>query len=1195
MSGVMSTGALDPDLPQRRAADPAASVWVAASAGTGKTRVLTNRVLRLMLAGTAPEKILCITFTKAAASEMANRVNEILAGWATADDDALSAWIADLTGAVPDDSLCKQARRLFARVLDAPGGMKIQTIHAFCQSLLRRFPIEAGVSPHFDPADERSAGDILRQARDSLLMSRDPRITAALTTAAAVTDEDGFLGLMNSIVADRSRVTRALDAAGGLEPALDRLAALLEAPPDMDGRAVLADALGDGQFDADGLRRAVSVIERAGTPTEKSRAAVMAAFLADPAGRSDRFDAWCGCFLTKEDAPRKNPATKAVLAADPSIVSVFEAEVDRLLRLKERMRRARLHAASRTYLVLGHALLETYERLKEARGILDFDDLIVKTADLLTRPGVAPWVLFKLDGGLDHILIDEAQDTNPDQWRVVAALSAEFFAGHSLHEDRDGTLRTLFAVGDEKQSIYSFQGADVAEFGRMRRLFAQRVDDVGRRFDTVDLQVSFRSTPAVLDMVNAVFARPEARDGLSEDGGPIPEHVAHRSGQAGLVEIWPLIEKQDVPETPGWETLSERITQPSPARRVARAIAATVRGWLDSGRVLGARGRPVEPGDVLILVRTRGPFFHDVVRALKEADVPVAGADRMILSQQMAIMDLLALARFALLSRDDLVLAGLLKSPFVGLTDDDLMELAPSRDGSLWEVLIRRAAERPEWVTAKRWLGDILARVDFLTPFDLFSRVLDHPCPADSVSGRRALIRRLGLEAEDPLDEFLSLSLSFESGHPPSLQGFLSWLDSEETNIKREQGGDAGVVRVMTVHGAKGLQAPIVFLPDTVGRPRTSQAVHWASFSDGADGNRMPEPEAAALPLWVPNSDMKADPVDMLEAANTHRQQQEYRRLLYVALTRAEDELYICGFFNGKTLPDDCWYTLCREAMTGMAPVSPVALPVFEPDQSPGEAMRLMSGNPGALKAGHGDEPPSTTVAEAGAEDWLFDQAPTEPHPPRPLAPSRPESDEPAVRSPLESGRRPDHFKRGRVMHTLLQMLPDIPVAERRQAAERYLAARSLGLSAAERTDYRDTILAVLDDPEFFQAFGPGSRAEVPIVGRIDSGPNTRRDAGRAFILSGQIDRLAVSDAEILIVDYKTNRSPPSRAEDVAPHYVSQIAAYRAAVAPLYPGRTIRCALLWTDTPQWMEIPGAMMDAWYPIDRVPPGSGIGDR
>ncbi|WP_366654304.1 double-strand break repair helicase AddA [Fodinicurvata sp. EGI_FJ10296] len=1185
----MSAPAVDPDIPQRRAADPSASVWVAASAGTGKTRVLTNRVLRLMLAGTAPERILCITFTKAAASEMANRVNEILAEWATIDDAVLSERIEGLTGETPDPEMRSRARRLFARVLDAPGGMKIQTIHAFCQSLLRRFPIEAGVSPHFEPADERSAGDILRQARDGLLLSRDQRVAKALTTAAALTDESGFLTLMNSIVADRSRVMHAVDAAGGLDPALDRLAELLDVPPDMEGTSIIAAACADAALDADGLRRILMAIERAGTAKEKEKAAVMADFLADPDRRADRFEAWCACFLTRAGEPRAKPATKAVLAADPVVATVIADETDRLLRLKDRLCRARLHAASRAYLVLGHALLEKYEALKEARGILDFDDLIMKTADLLTGPGVAPWVLYKLDGGLDHILIDEAQDTNPDQWRVVAALSAEFFTGYGLREDRDGVERTIFAVGDEKQSIYSFQGADVAEFGRMRRLFAQRVADVDRLFDTVDLQVSFRSTPAILDMVNAVFADPTARDGLSEDGGAIPEHVAHRAGQAGLVEIWPLVEKQDTPDAPGWETLSERIAQPSPARRVARAVADTVRGWLDAGRPLAARGRPVAPGDVLILVRTRGPFFHDVVRALKETGVPVAGADRMILSQQMAIMDLLALARFALLSRDDLVLAGLLKSPFIGLTDEDLIDLAPGRNGSLWHALKRRAVERSQWEDARRWLGDILARVDYLTPFELFSRVLDHPCPADAVSGRRALIRRLGQEAEDPLDEFLSLSLSYEAANPPSLQGFLSWLDSEETDIKREQGGDAGVVRVMTVHGAKGLQAPIVFLPDTVGRPRTAKPVHWAPF-ERSD-------MSGALPLWVPNADVKPELVSTLEAAAAHRQMQEHRRLLYVALTRAEDELYVCGFSTGKTVPDDCWYTLCRDAAERLPSAESAAMPLLDfRDGQDGPAVGIRAASGVAAPGSHSDARPESPPAarpELGPSpspsppqspvstdigDWMFEPAPTEPHPPRPLVPSRPDTDEPAVRSPLESGVRPDRFKRGRVMHTLLQMLPAIAPEGRAAATERYLAARSLDLSDDERADYRRKIMAVLDDPQFAVAFGPGSRAEVPVVGRIAG----RGDRARPFILSGQIDRLAVGEREVLIVDYKTNRSPPDGPDGVAPHYIGQIAAYRAALAPLYPGRVIRCALLWTDTPEWMAIPEAMLDDWYP-------------
>ena len=1130
------------DRAQRQALDPSASVWVSASAGTGKTKVLTDRLLTLMLAGTEPSRILCLTFTRAAAAEMSNRVNQRLASWTTMDSGRLAQELVNLTGRHPREEEIAHARQLFARVLDTPGGAKIQTIHAFCQSLLGRFPLEAGVPPEFTVIDDRSAAETLSDAAASMIAAAragtQPRLADALAVVARHLAEDRFAALMAALARDRSKLDAAL--AGGEDALLARLAAAIGVPPGATVDDLTAAFCAGGDLPA--LREACAALA-GGSKTDRERGDALAGWCANPAGREAVVPDYLRAFLTQEGDIRKQLVTKATAQkAGIDVTRILDIEAERVKNFLEAKNGAVILEATGAIVRLGDALIKIYEARKRLHAQLDYDDLVLKALALLGRDGIAPWVLFKLDGGLDHILIDEAQDTNPEQWQIVAVLAAEFFAG----EDPLGRMRTVFAVGDAKQSIYSFQRADPRVFVEMRAHFEARVNEAQRQWRIVPLNISFRAAEPLLRAVDAAFASAAAADGVALDGAAI-RHIAARIGPAGHVELWPSCpasaEEEDGEET-GIRVAESRT-------RLARAIAATIDGWLKTGERLGSRDRPIRAGDIMVLVRRRNEFVGDLLRALKERGVPVAGADRMRLAEQLAVQDLVALGQFLLLPEDDLTLAAVLKGPLFGISEDQLFALAYDRNEQhLWTRLQRRADADLLLANATALLRDLLRRADFAPPYELYADILG------ARGGRRAMLERLGPDAADPIEEFLALALSYEREHVPSLQGFLHWLVAGEIEVKRDFAErQRDEVRIMTVHGAKGLEAPIVFLPDTMQLPDPQIPMLWT--------------EAEALPLWRPRKEFDTSRYDAQRQALRRRELQEYRRLLYVALTRAQDRLYVCGWDTRDAKGGETWHTLCQAGWTGLAePFNFDAAPLIgERDGWSGAGLRLLSPQSAAPMR----EPHAFTAPMIGAVPaWLSQPAPDEPDPPKPLLPSQPAGAEPAALSPLAGAGR-DRFKRGLLVHRLLQTLPDLLPGERDSAARRFLALPVHALDPAEQDDICRETLAVLEAPEFAALWGDDAQAEVPVVGLI---------GGHA--LSGQIDRLVATDSQVLIVDYKTVRPPPENDADVAAPYLQQLAIYRAALERIYPDRPVSCAILWTAGPRLMPISPDLLTSHLP-------------
>ncbi|MDE0056977.1 MAG: double-strand break repair helicase AddA [Defluviicoccus sp.] len=1126
---------------QALASRPAVSAWVDASAGTGKTKVLADRVLRLLLAGTPPERILALTFTRAAAAEMANRIFAALGDWSTLSDEALRGVLADLLEDPPDSETTARARALFLQVLDAPGGMKIQTIHAFCQSVLGRFPLEARVDPHFRVMDERTEGETLRRARDAAIAEASRTPESALARAFAIVAgrgaESRFDELMAALSRERGRIEAlAAPALPGIEASTHRYFGL---DPAETEESILAAASAGEAFDRDGLRRAAEAL-LAGRPTDRKAGTAIAAWLEDPAPTHRTFSDYAASFLTQAGGIRKNLPTKAVAQAAPEAVEAWRVEAERVRAVRHRLLAAATAAESAALARIGATLLRAYRLEKARRGRLDYDDLIAGVQGLV-EDRAALWVLYKLDGGIDHVLIDEAQDTNPRQWAVVRALAADFFAGESARE----APRTVFAVGDPKQSIYSFQGVEAGAFADMREEFRRRAQESGAAWEGVALGRSFRSTEPVLRAVDAVFADPDSARGLGER--PV-SHAAGRAGQAGSVVLWPPARPSDPVDDDPWQPALRPFVQQSPAYRLAEALAATIARWLADGKRLESRGRAMRAGDIMVLVRHRGAFVDHLVRALKQRAVGVAGIDRLVLSTQLAAMDLLALAEAALMVDDDLTLAAVLKGPLVGLDEEALFDLAHGRDGvPLYAALAGRAGE-PRFERARAVLGEVLAMADFVPPFEFFSRILG------PMGGRLRIVARLGPDAEDPIDEFLGLALDYEREHGPSLQGFVAWFRGARAEVKRDlEQAERDEVRVLTVHGAKGLQAPVVVLADRMQAPTERDPVLWSDTQP-------------PILVWKRRREARDPVAESLAAAERERGEEEYRRLLYVAMTRAEDRLYVAGYSQRDAVPDDCWYAMVERALRPIAEARQIELEAPEEGvvvAGPGLVLEAPQTAPPDRRA---EAPPE--AAETGfLPGWAMRAAPAEPADGPLLAPSRLDEDGAPARSPGEEGA----MRRGRIVHDILRRIPALPPSDPGPAIEAYLARPALALAPAERRAIGEEVAAVVADPVAAAAFAPGSRAEVPVVGRV---------GGRAY--SGTIDRLAVDDEAVRLVEFKTDRDPPAAPEGIPGSYLRQIAAYRALLAEIYPDRRIDCTLVWTAGPTAMTVPDALLDAAPP-------------
>jgi ATP-dependent helicase/nuclease subunit A len=1127
---------------QRAVADPAVSAWVAANAGSGKTHVLARRVINLLLQGVAPEKILCITFTKAAAANMAKRVFDTLAAWTTLDDAALEDAISSCCDLDPNAGRRALARRLFARALETPGGLKVQTIHAFCTQLLHQFPFEANVTARFDVLDETEQTQLLERLTLDLLLeasrTRDSAIGRALETAITAASDQSFRDAIRAASAAREAIARWVIDSGGVQEAIAAMSRQLGLEAYATRERIEDEFFRESLISASEWPAVAAALEQGGkSDRDQARRFRQLASLSV----SDRVQTYLDIFCTaNERTARRSIVTQAV--KDKNLSERLAAEQRRVCALLERLRAVICRDRSAALLTIVHEILRHYQNEKNRRGLLDYDDLIDKTLELLSNVDAA-WVHYKLDFGVDHLLIDEAQDTSSKQWQIVRNLVAEFTAGAGARS----ATRTVFAVGDEKQSIYSFQNAAPKDFAEMRRYFERAHQAAQRSFVFREFKHSFRSGANILAAVDAVFSDQAVAASVSSDADGFPPHIALPHAPPGLVEIWEPVEPEKGPEIDGWDAPFDQVSETSPRVRLARRIARTVRRLVETGEPAGMDRRPMRYGDVLVLVRQRGELFEAVIRALKNEEVEVAGADRLMLSEHIAVMDLMMLADALLLPDDDLALATVLRSPLFGFSDQDLFALAWNRGAlPLHAALSRKAGEKPLFTEATALISKLAELAKRETPFDFYAKVLG------AGGGRRRFLARLGPEANDALDEFLNLALEYEKRETPSLQGFLAWLRQARAEVKRDMEIARDEVRVMTVHGAKGLEAPLVILADTMTPPAGPRQPRLLKLS----GNAV---------IWAGKKADDSSALANARQAALAEARDEYRRLLYVAMTRAADRLIICGADGERKRPDGCWYDLTRTALgpqlieetDGSEKVwrfrQRAAVPVAPARSAPNES--------GQLDLPLREEP-----------SWLRQPAPTRALKLAPLAPSAAFADDIGAAVAGNANDRQAALQRGQLVHRLMQSLPDIAAAARKSALERYFANAGHDLAPNDRADIARHVFAILEDDKFAEVFAAGSRPEVPIVGRIP------RPSGTTVPVAGQVDRLIVTNEAVLAVDYKTDGVVPSSLRDMPKAYVAQLALYRAVLMRIYPDKRVRAALIFTTAPVLMEIPDETLD-----------------
>ncbi len=1117
---------------QARASDPDYSIWVEANAGSGKTYVLTHRVLRLLLAGTRPQSILCLTYTKAAAAEMRKRVGARLAQWAVADEAALYKDVRGLVGSAPAPEMLRDARTLFARALETPGGLRILTIHAFCEAVLHRFPIEAGVPFDFSVIEDDQQVQMVLSARESVLAEglRGGAHAGAVEVLFGLMSDDALAKAINSALSEGARLKPLLVDIPAAKQRLRDLAKVKDSAESVRQGFVAGTLLTPSV-----LKTLVSCLN--GNPDGNSRCADLLARL-DP--DNPTLEGLRAAFFTGKGEPRSRLMVKKEVETWPDLHDLLIAEQERLVELDAQLNGALLVARSEAVLDVVAAIRARYEDEKRRHALLDFDDLVEKLGDLFDNAQMAPWVQYKLDAGIDHILVDESQDTNARQWRVVKALAAEFFSG-------DGAVdrpRSIFAVGDQKQSIYSFQGAQPVLFGETGLDMAQRAKASAKPFARVPLHTSFRTLKTILDAVDRVTSREDIRIALlsAEKVG----HEAARIQQGGSVTLWPPIQdakaERDSDQWPKEPVEAEQ----SAVRQVALRIAGEIRNWIDTGRVLGQRGRAVTADDVLVLVQKRGAFFQEIIRALRAENLPTPGADRLAVTGHIAVLDLLALIDVLLNPADDLQLASLLRSPLFDISEDDLYLLAHGRgDRSLHAALLASALPAAQVAAGKlsRWRSQL----DMERPFEFLAGLLY------AEGGLQRFHSRLGTEVDEVLSELLELALAHEQGGQPSLQGFAVDMRRRSVTIKRELAESGGGVRVMTVHGAKGLEAPIVILADATAKPSAQMTGKPVYVLDTAPGPLLVQASAKAQHV--------AATLPIKEAADAALAE-EYWRRLYVAMTRAEDELYVTGALSAgskvETQLEGSWYQAVEQALasdlTDLHDAGGnVAARIYPSVNEPVHLGGAVHPTPAAIQMS-ADSVPEPIVEPLVSPSRAGEATGTQP----------------ILQSLAEQARDAEGArKQGLALHALLQHLGKVQRDDWERVMPRALEAL-LPDYPARHAAMAAKAMSILNRPELSHLFGPNSRAEVPFLM-----PALRR--GERVRLHGRVDCLVVDEGGVLVVDYKSDAQAPSRPEDVPPGYLTQLGLYALVAGQLFPGRPVSAAILWTELETLMNLPPALL------------------
>jgi ATP-dependent helicase/nuclease subunit A len=1142
LASLPMSSQLTPREQQALASDPSYSVWVTASAGSGKTTVLVGRILRLLLPspdlsreGVPAHRILAITYTRAAAAHMQNKVQERLSQWAVCDEATLRADLAQLINAEPSEDFVQAARRLFAKILEQAQGIQIHTIHAFCQSVLGRFPLEAKLTPGFQVMDDADAKRLLRSSIHSVLTQNNtPALQQAIQLLSPAIELDSLSTHISEILENQSQLDIWVKPTDTIETVTARLAQRF--PPPRDWKVLI---------DVTAFRAMIRPLET-DNKTNQAIAQNLAAALED-INRDSFFSHLCNAVLKQDNNPR---ALNGIAKKDIQIFDTLTQLQDICVSYLDEKNLQEQISATGALFYMAHICEKEYTQAKRQRAALDYDDLITKTHELLHATSIS-WIHYKLDQGIDHILVDEAQDTSPAQWDIILRLMDDFFTDSTAQ--RPYGPRSVFVVGDPKQSIYSFRGADPARFSQLRHILRDKITQAAANSSTItpwqeiDFTRSFRTVPLILDLVDRCFdGEPQrAALGLSQ---PL-QHISHRSGDGGSIEILPpfLLPTPHSKKSDGWvitlrDAALDATTTSQSILLYARNIAARIDMMIRNPDIIPGLNRPVTAGDILILFETRTALTTAIIRALKEKNIPVSGIDRLTLTDHIAVQDILTALSFACLPHDDMALACLLKSPFIGWSEDQLFALAHKRapGANLWSQI------RHNHPDLTLWLEQLINWADTLTPYAFLEQLLNsRPAASLYKSGLHALLARLGHDALDPVHELLNTALAFESGDVRTCRRFLTQLRRGRVEIKRDMDDAREEVRIMTLHAAKGLEAPVVIIPDSITSKNTIKPPRllW-----GGDHNPLP------APLWAVRSGDTCQVFRQSRHLEEEKLKAEKQRLLYVGLTRGRDILIIGGKQNEDPKPAAClhiahsWYKQIEQAAL-----------IINPSAQDPESGSIKLTTP--QKAVPKTQPVGITISQRPALPvWVDQKVSAETLVIKRLRPSQMGTTPHGLSPAMVLGQ--DRFLRGKITHKLFQLLPNYAPEHAESIATSFVHKYRHHLTDSVRDEIVRETLAVLRDPDFAPVFGPKSRAEVPISGRVS----------RDVVITGQIDRLVVLPNRILVVDFKTNRPSPASVAAIPDSYRAQLQAYVTLLQRIYPDKPIDAALLWTDTARLMPV-----------------------
>ncbi|WP_264683318.1 MULTISPECIES: UvrD-helicase domain-containing protein [unclassified Wolbachia] len=1075
------------------AINPNFSVWVSASAGTGKTKILIDRVLRLLLEN--KRNILCLTFTNAAANEMEDRIYSTLSKWAICPEGILVTDLEQLAQCVTRENkdYLTRARRLFSELENL--GLNIQTIHAFCYKLISSFPTEAGIAPNCTLSECKELHSIVFEKT-----LHNETVQDDINIVAAEIDENKLRDLLYTLCIKRSALENNLgyikdklsvpDKIDNLQnetiEQIKRLAKILSkgSKRDQSYSAILYDWCNSTKSSVPNV-----IIPVLDTGIQKKRNM-------DPSVKhwdDNKIENLAKVFLKSESYEKKSISsiiTKGALEKFEDVEQMIESIQNALFTHVKDINSYQIFARTSSLLSIFKVYVDLYNSEKSKNALLDYDDIINLATNLLSNPGYKDWILFNLDQKIDHILVDEAQDNSISQWKIITNLCNEFFTGGD-------EKRTLFVVGDVKQSIYRFQGANPHLFNYMQQYFHTKTG--GRDWVSCQLEKSFRSTPEVLMLVDRIFNN--FREEISFNDNKI-KHIPYRENDQGYIEIWPLLPKYKEEEQQALQ-LTQRKDYVVTDRLLAQAIAQRIHNWLNEGRILVAKDRHIEPRDIMILVRQRNVLVDYIISELKKVNVPVIGRDYFRIMDYIAVQDLIALAEFLLLQANDLALANVLKSPLFNFTEDDLFNIAYDRkEQSLWEKL----QDYQEIISHE--LNYLINLSQTESPLTLFTHILR--------TGKKKFAARLGLECFEILDEFMNLVLQFEH---PSLQAFVQWIKENNPEIKNDMQSELNAVRIMTIHKSKGLQAPIVFLVDTNTVPRNSENILF---------------DATEAPFWCgKNSNAYCNQVKREKKLEDYN---EYLRLLYVALTRAEDELYILG---KEPVQKGSWYDLVIQYGALYERKKLYLQPIFKEKV---EVLCMNANYPSIYKKRDYFDVP---VISPPSNLSMSLQHVTLEHGEKKPVSSTGMTDENAGMTKRSIGTT-DSYARGLIIHSILQYMPKIEKDRRKNWVRKYLDSIN---TSEDKDEIYSKILTFNEKYDYL--FDLEGKSEIPLSGTIDGKPVLVR-----------LDRLCITEDKAIIIDYKSHHNVSISSSN---EIKKQMLIYKTLVQEVYPDKQVECVVIWME------------------------------